>query len=98
MDNENTWWYLFDGDTYAYLGMLLTDTQPDNSTDVAPGGVTNPVWNPTLKVWNGEDVDDKLNDLNDETDNDNVPINVQMNNILSKLEELKQDVEALKNK
>lgn len=96
MNNENTWWYMFDPSTYAYTGMILADVQPENTTDVAPGDVANPVWDPTLKTWNGEDINDKLDDLN--SDNENIPLNIQIANLSSELETIKQDVAELKNK
>lgn len=98
MDNENTWWYMFDASTYAYLGMILTDVQPENTTDVAPGGVVNPIWDPTLKVWNGEDVDSKLDGLKTDTGSENIPINIQIQNINYEIANIKQAVEALQNK
>lgn len=38
-------WYLFDKSTGAYeFNYLEAAEQPDNSTDVDPGDLTNPIW------------------------------------------------------
>lgn len=38
-------WYLYDKDSNAYkFSYILSDTQPDNSTEVDPGDKVNPKW------------------------------------------------------
>lgn len=39
-------WYLYDKDSNTYkFSYILSDEQPDNSTEVDPGDKVNPKWN-----------------------------------------------------
>ena len=38
-------WYLYNSKTKAYLfNCIHADSQPDNSTNINPGDITNPTW------------------------------------------------------
>lgn len=62
-DVEKKWWYSYDPFTFKYTGMRLANTQPDNTTTIAPADIVNPVWNSDNETWEGEDLNKKLTDL-----------------------------------
>ncbi|CAK1238721.1 unnamed protein product [Fructobacillus tropaeoli] len=58
---DKKWWFQYDPQSFAFVpGAILAEEQPDNTTDVEPSGVMNPVWNPSTKTWTGESIENYL--------------------------------------
>ena len=50
-------WYLYDKDSNTYkFSYILSDEQPDNSTEVDPGNKVNPKWDGSK--WVGQTLDE----------------------------------------
>ncbi|CAK1228091.1 hypothetical protein [Fructobacillus tropaeoli] len=57
--DTSKWYFKFDPQTYAFIPGAVHE-QVDNSTDVDPAGILNPVWNPSTNSWTGQSMEDYL--------------------------------------
>lgn len=51
------WYFKYDPATYAFIPGAVHE-KVDNSTDVEPTGLMNPVWSPSTNTWNGKTYDE----------------------------------------
>lgn len=47
------WYFKYDPTTYAFIPGAVHE-KVDNSTDVEPTGLMNPVWSPSTNTWTGK--------------------------------------------
>jgi hypothetical protein len=47
------WYFKYDPATYAFIPGAVHE-KVDNSTDVEPTGLMNPVWSPSTNTWTGQ--------------------------------------------
>lgn len=60
---EQTWYYAYDKDTKKYTGMILADQQPDFSTNIPIGNLSNPIWVPENNAWDGDNIQQMFEDI-----------------------------------
>lgn len=62
------WYFKYNPQTFDFIpGAILAEEQPENTTDIEPSGVMNPVWNPSTNSWTGQSLDDWLNNQKENT-------------------------------
>lgn len=59
---NNNVFYMYDPNTFEYVGVTVSNYQPDNSTNISINGIINPVFNPETQTWGGDSIDEILND------------------------------------
>ncbi|CAK1230070.1 unnamed protein product [Fructobacillus cardui] len=57
--DTSKWYFKYDPQTYAFIPGAVHE-QVDNSTEVEPSGLINPVWNPSTNSWTGQSMEDYL--------------------------------------
>ncbi|KMK52667.1 hypothetical protein FEFB_16050 [Fructobacillus sp. EFB-N1] len=57
--DTSKWYFKFDPQTYAFIPGAVHE-HVDNSTEIEPTGLINPVWNPSTNSWTGQSIDDYL--------------------------------------
>lgn len=54
---EKNWYYEYDPTSFQYIRSVFSDTQPDNTTSVAPEGIVGtPTFDEDSNQWVGESV------------------------------------------
>ncbi|NLS38705.1 hypothetical protein GHU05_07195 [Fructobacillus tropaeoli] len=53
------WYFKYDPQTYAFIPGAVHE-KVDNSTDVEPSGLVDPVWSPSTNSWTGKTYDEFL--------------------------------------
>lgn len=53
------WYFKYDPQTYAFIPGAVHE-KVDNSTEIEPTGLINPVWNPSTNSWTGQSMEDYL--------------------------------------
>ena len=62
------WYFKYDPKTFEFIpGAILSEEQPENTTDIEPSGVMNPVWNSSTNSWTGQSLNDWLNSQKENT-------------------------------
>ncbi|CAK1245431.1 unnamed protein product [Fructobacillus tropaeoli] len=57
--DTSKWYFKFDPQTYAFIPGAVHE-YVDNSTEIEPTGLINPVWNPSTNSWTGQSMEDYL--------------------------------------
>lgn len=52
---------MYDPNTFEYVGVTISNYQPDYSTNISTNGIINPVFNPETQTWDGDSIDEILN-------------------------------------
>lgn len=63
--DEQKWYYSYDPDTKVYTGMVLSDEQPEFATNVPIDNISNPVWNAADNSWDGDNIQQMFDDIQD---------------------------------
>lgn len=58
---NNNVFYMYDPNTFEYVGVTISNYQPDYSTNISTNGIINPVFNPETQTWDGDSIDEILN-------------------------------------
>ncbi|NLS38291.1 hypothetical protein GHU05_05025, partial [Fructobacillus tropaeoli] len=53
------WYFKYDPQTYAFIPGAVHE-KVENSTDVEPSGLVDPVWSPSTNSWTGKTYDEFL--------------------------------------
>lgn len=59
---NNNIFYMYDPNTFEYVGVTISNYQPDYSTNISINGIVNPVFNPETQTWGGDSIDEISND------------------------------------
>ena len=96
--DTSKWYFKFDPQTYAFISGAVHE-QVDNSTEIEPTGLINPVWNPSTNSWTGQSMVDYLAEqkanAKQQVDTQQQQLNTIANQLLKQNIALSQRVSAL---
>jgi hypothetical protein len=87
--DTSKWYFKYDPQTYAFIPGAVHE-QVDNSTEIEPSGLINPVWNPATNSWTGQSIGNYLAEQRDNAKQQINPQQQQLNTIANQL--LKQNI------
>ncbi|CAK1248735.1 unnamed protein product [Fructobacillus tropaeoli] len=88
--DTSKWYFKFDPQTYAFIPGAVHE-QVDNSTEIEPTGLINPVWNPSTNSWTGQSMADYLAEQKKNAQQNVDPQQQQLANLLQMIVQLKAD-------
>ncbi|CAK1235713.1 hypothetical protein [Fructobacillus cardui] len=89
------WYFKYDPQTYAFIPGAVHE-QVDNSTEVEPSGLINPVWNPSTNSWTGQSMEDYLAEQKKNAQQQVDPNQQQLAQLLQLIVQLKAESEMNK--
>lgn len=93
--DTSKWYFKYDPQTYAFIPGAVHE-QVDNSTEVEPSGLINPVWNPSTNSWTGQSMEDYLAEQKKNAQQQVDPNQQQLAQLLQLIVQLKAESEMNK--